>query len=111
MAASDVQASMRLRVGVAGPGQHAAVEALRRTAYRQATEFRWNDEAKLAWSAADEAGAVLVLTEQDSASLLSTVRASAFTDLAQAEAMLEYSLDGMGLDAPPMARCRRAAAC
>ena len=97
------------RIGVADITQRDAVEALRRVAYRGAVQFEWNDEATLGWTAADDTGTVLALWDAHGA-LLSTTRASVFGHAAQAEAFLEYSLDGIDVPAPMLVLSRVATA-
>ena len=107
--ALDDSNAWRYRVGVADIAQRDAVEALRRFAYRSAAQFEWNDEATLAWTAADDNGTVLALWDVHGA-MLSTVRASVFGDAARAEAFLEYSLDGVDAAAPMLVVSRAATA-
>ena len=97
------------RIGVADITQRDAVEALRRLAYRGAVQFEWNDATTLDWSAAAETGAVLAAWDADGA-LLSTLRASVFDHAAQAEAFLEYSLEGIDVPAPMLVLSRAATA-
>ena len=97
----------RYRVGVAGRAQRAGVEAVRRAAYRQATEFDWNDEALLAWSNADDEGTVIALWDRQGEAL-STVRASVFAELGPAEQLLEYSLAGIDVRTPVLVLSRAA---
>ena len=96
-----------------------AVVQLRRQAYAGAREFAWHDLATLGWTSADESGAVFGLwhceDERDNGegsgrTLLSTVRASVFTQLADAEAFLEHALDGVGAAAPALVLSRAATA-
>lgn len=102
-------APWRYRIGVAGSTDRAAVESVRRAAYRQAREFDWNDEAMLAWSSDDEAATVLALWD-DQGALLSTVRATVFASVGQAEAFLEYSLSGIDITTPGLVLSRAATA-
>ncbi len=97
------------RIGVAGSAYRAAVESVRRSAYRQAREFRWNDEALLAWSEVDDVSTVLGVWDAGAA-LLSTVRATVLASVGQAEAFLEYSLSGIGIAAPILVLSRAATA-
>lgn len=96
-----------LRVGVADAAHSAAVAAVRRAAYRQAAEFSWRDEATLAWSAADDAGAVLGIWDAQGR-LLSTLRASVFHNHAAAEAFLQYRLAGVDVALPTLVFSRAA---
>ena len=105
----DRGAVVRYRVGIASRAQRADVEALRCRAYREAAEFVWNDEATLGWTAADDAGTVLALWDAEGA-LLSTMRASVFSDTAAAEAFLEYSLDDVDIPTPTLVLSRAATA-
>jgi len=95
------------RLGVALQSDRAAVESVRLAAFRRATEFDWNDEARLMWSRADDQGTVLALWDAHG-DLLSTVRASVFASTSQAERFLEYSLAGMDIGAPLMVLSRAA---
>jgi hypothetical protein len=99
----------RYRIGVAGPADHAAIESVRRAAYRRASEFDWNDASLLAWCAADDAACVLALWDAHG-ELLSTVRATVFTDVGEAEAFLEYSLAGITIAPPTLVLSRAATA-
>lgn len=94
-------------VGVATPAQRAGVVAVRRAAFRRATEFDWKDEALLAWGPADDESTVIALSDA-ACRVLSTVRATVFADIAQAERFLEYSLDGMGVATPVQVLSRAA---
>lgn len=100
-------APCRDTVGVAGLGHRAGVEAVRRAAYRCATEFDWNDAALLAWGPADDEGTVIALWNAQG-QVLSTVRASVFASTGQAERFLEYSLAGMAVAAPVLVLSRAA---
>ena len=100
-------AAIRYRVGVAGHAQRRGVEAVRRAAYRRATEFDWKDEALLAWSADDDEGTVIALRDAQGRAL-STVRASVFASISQAEQFLEYSLAGIEVATPVMVLSRAA---
>jgi hypothetical protein len=95
------------RVGVVHRAQRAAVEHVRRVAYREAAEFDWNDANTLAWSAADDAGVVLALWNERGA-LVSTLRASVLADSAAAERLLEYSLEGVEAPMPALVLSRAA---
>lgn len=98
----------RYRVGVVvGAAQRAGVHAVRRAAYRQATEFDWKDEAQLAWSRTDDEGTVIALWDAQGQAL-STVRASVFTELGPAEELLEYSLAGIDVCTPVLVLSRAA---
>lgn len=105
----DIGTVRRYRVGIAAATERATVEALRRAAYRGANEFDWNDEATLGWSAADDTGVVLAVWDAHGA-LLSTTRASVFTQLHEAEAHLEYSLAGIEVALPTLVLSRVATA-
>lgn len=98
---------MRYRVGAAGRAQRSGVEAVRRAAYRRATEFDWRDEALLAWGPADDESTVIALWDAQGRAL-STVRATLFAGIAQAEQFLEYSLAGMEVATPVMVLSRAA---
>jgi hypothetical protein len=95
------------RLGVALQSDRAAVESVRLAAFRRATEFDWNDEARLMWSRADDQGTVLALWDAHG-ELLSTVRASVFANTSGAECFLEYSLAGMEIGAPLLVLSRAA---
>lgn len=96
------------RVGVVvGAAQRAGVHAVRRAAYRQATEFDWKDEAQLAWSRTDDEGTVIALWDAQG-QVLSTVRANVFTELDPAEDLLEYSLAGIDVCTPVLVLSRAA---
>ena len=98
----------RYRVGVVvGAAQRAGVHAVRRAAYRQATEFDWKDEAQLAWSRTDDEGTVIALWDAQG-QVLSTVRANVFTELDPAEDLLEYSLAGIDACTPVLVLSRAA---
>lgn len=107
--AANALAAWRYRIGVANITQGDAVEALRRAAYLGAVQFEWNDAATLGWSAADDTGTVLAAWNADGA-LVSTLRASVFDHAAQAEAFLEYSLEGVDVPAPMLVLSRAATA-
>lgn len=94
-------------VGVAGPAQRTGVVAVRRAAFRRATEFDWKDEALLAWGPVDDDSTVIALSDA-AGRVLSTVRATVFADVAHAEQFLEYSLDGMGVATPVQVLSRAA---
>lgn len=94
-------------VGMAGPAQRAGVVAVRRAAFRRATEFDWKDEALLAWGPVDDDSTVIALCDA-AGRVLSTVRATVFADVAQAEQFLEYSLDGMEVATPVQVLSRAA---
>ena len=94
-------------LGVAGLAQRAGVVAVRRAAFRRATEFDWKDEALLAWGPVDDDSTVIALSDA-AGRVLSTVRATVFADIAQAEQFLEYSLDGMGVATPVQVLSRAA---
>lgn len=98
---------MRYRVGAAGRAQRSGVEAVRRAAYRRATEFDWRDDALLAWGPADDESTVIALWDAQGRAL-STVRATLFAGIAQAEQFLEYSLAGMEVATPVMVLSRAA---
>ncbi|MED5619663.1 hypothetical protein [Ideonella sp. BN130291] len=97
----------RWRIGVARPEDRAGVEAVRRSAYRQAREFSWKDEALLQWGPADDAATVLAAWDTDG-QVLSTVRATVLPTIAQAEGFLEYSLAGIDIAAPALVLSRAA---
>jgi hypothetical protein len=97
----------RYRIGVAGALDRDGVVAVRRAAYRQATEFDWNDEALLGWCAADDEGAVLAVWDHEG-TVMSTVRASVFTQVEPAENFLEYSLAGIPVATPTLVLSRAA---
>jgi hypothetical protein len=94
-------------VGLAGPAQRAGVVAVRRAAFRRATEFDWKDEALLAWGPVDDESTVIALADA-TGRVLSTVRATVFAGIGQAEHFLEYSLGGMGVEAPVQVLSRAA---
>lgn len=102
-------AAWRHRVGIADATQRNAVGELRRAAYREAAQFDWHDEATLDWSAADDAGAVLAVWDR-TGRMLSTTRASVFARAAEAEAFLEYSLEGIEVATPTLVLSRVATA-
>jgi hypothetical protein len=91
-----------------------AVVRLRREAYATAGEFAWHDLATLGWTATDERSAVLGLWRCGDAgageTLVSTVRATVFQRLGEAEAFLEHALDGVGAQAPALVLSRAATA-
>jgi len=99
--------ALRYHVGIAGFSQRTGVEAVRRAAYRQATEFDWKDEALLAWGSADDEGTVIALWDRHGQTL-STVRASVFADVEQAQQLLEYSLSGIDVPTPVLVLSRAA---
>jgi hypothetical protein len=101
--------AIAFQVGVADTTQREAVTALRRAAYRGATQFDWNDESTLDWSTADDTGTVLAVWDT-AGSLLSTIRASVFADASAAEAFLEYSLAGINVPGPALVLSRAATA-
>ncbi len=103
----NTSAASRYRIGVVEPTERDALAALRCASYAQAPEFDWNDEATLRWSAADDAGVVLALWD-DQGAMLSTLRASVFTAAAAAEAHLEYSLAGIDVPTPTLVLSRAA---
>lgn len=102
--APALSAAMAYRVGVVPATQAPAVFALRRAAYRQATEFQWRDEALLRWCAADDAGTVLGLWD-DQGQLLSTLRASVLVSRQAVAQFLEYALQGQVLPVSPLRPC------
>ncbi len=97
----------RYRVGVVGAAQRAGVQAVRRAAYGQATEFDWKDEARLAWNCTDDEGTVIALWDAQG-QVLSTVRANVFTERDPAEELLEYSLAGIDVCMPVLVLSRAA---
>ena len=102
-------AAIAFQVGVADTTQREAVTALRRAAYRGATQFDWNDESTLDWSTADDTGTVLAVWDT-AGNLLSTIRASVFADATAVEAFLEYSLAGINVPGPTLVLSRAATA-
>ncbi len=109
----------RWLIGVVDGSSRAARDAvvqLRRQAYAGAREFAWHDLATLGWTATDDRSAVLGLWHcpegggTSTRTLLSTVRATVFTQLAAAEAFLEHALDGIGAVAPALVLSRAATA-
>lgn len=83
-----------------------AVAALRQQAYAGAREFIWHDLATLGWTDSDDRSAVLGLWQRGengtNETLLSTVRATVFSQLAAAEAFLEHALDGVNAQGPAL---------
>jgi hypothetical protein len=101
--------TINFHVGVVNHSQRHAIAALRRAAYRGAAQFEWNDESTLDWSAADDTGTVLAVWNP-AGTLLSTIRASVFSDASAAETFLEYSLAGISLPGPALVLSRAATA-
>ncbi len=100
------------RVGVADAANitdRESIAALRRAAYRKAAQFEWNDESTLDWSTADDTGTVMAVWDA-AGNVLSTIRASVFSDAVGAEAFLEYSLTGISLPGPALTLSRAATA-
>lgn len=103
----EVAVPWRYRIGIAEPIHRTAVEAVRRAAYRQALEFDWIDDAMLGWCTADDTGTVLGLWDNQG-TLLSTVRATIFSNAEQAEAFLQYSLSSHPIATPTLVLSRAA---
>jgi hypothetical protein len=99
----------RYRIGIADAHDREAIGQLRRAAFRRATEFNWLDEAMLDWSVDDDASTVIALSDR-SGTPLSTVRATVFGELHEAERFLEYSLAGMPIALPTLVNSRAATA-
>ena len=97
----------RYRIGIVEREQAAALEGVRQAAYRAATEFDWNDEVSLGWTAADDRATVLAVWDV-AGRMLSTVRATVLHSAGQAEDFLEYSLAGIDVGFPSLVLSRAA---
>ena len=108
----QLQPLLSFKVGVADgtdAAQRVAVAALRRSAYRKAAQFEWNDLSTLDWSPADDSGTVLAVWN-GAGTLQSTLRASVFSSAAAAQDFLEYSLVGIDVPSPTLVLSRAATA-
>jgi hypothetical protein len=89
--------------------QHAAaIEQLRRDAYRAAPDFQLCDERSLNWGSEDTDGIVLALWHDDA--IVSTTRGNLVRDRAQAEHFLECDLADIPVTYPALLLGRAATA-